>query len=198
MNARPIDPSPHSVVVPADSRVLSISEISSDSSLIVKSLHYSLGEFLTGYPIRLTGEELAALKRNPENSLYQVILYLAPGDYHRFHSPADFEVVNREKLGGSLFPVNEKCLLREKNKVYEKNYRVILEGRYWGGYMMMGMVGAFNVGSISIHPASSFKKGEEVGMFSLGSTIIMIFEAPKGHKLKISEGQKVRYADLMF
>lgn len=50
---RPI-PAESSLLVPADSRILSISEITSDSSFIVKNLTYSLGEFLTGSPIKLT------------------------------------------------------------------------------------------------------------------------------------------------
>lgn len=106
--------------------------------------------------------------------------------------------MNREQLGGSLYQVNEKWLKKLNGKVYEKNHRVLLEGRYSGGYLMMGMVGAFNVGSIITHEANQFKKGDEVGYFALGSTIIMIFEAPKDHQFKISTGSKVQYSDIIF
>ena len=81
-------------------------------------------------------------------------MYLAPGDYHRFHSPTDFNVDNREKIEGLLLSVNEKTLIKRK-KVYEKNGRFVLNGNYTvNGYdkmfMSMVMVGALNVGRIIV------------------------------------------------
>lgn len=81
---------------------------------------------MTGVNIKMDQHEINALKRNPENSLYQIIFYLAPGDYHRFHSPADFQIVTRTVIPGSLHKVNEKSLRENGGKVYNKNYRVLL------------------------------------------------------------------------
>lgn len=103
---RPIPTDKQHLLVPADSRVLSITEVTADQCMIVKDIKYSLGEFMTGQPITLTADEITALKRKSSNNLYQVIFYLAPGDYHRFHSPSDFEVVNANRFDGSLMSVN--------------------------------------------------------------------------------------------
>ncbi len=90
------------------------------------------------------------MKRNPNNKLQQVIFYLAPGDYHRFHSPANFQVVTVQSQGQSSMEVNEASLRREGGKVYNKNCRVLVEGKYPGGYMLVGMVGAMGVSGIHV------------------------------------------------
>lgn len=84
---------------------------------------------MTGKAEKFTPEEINKLKVNPSNKLYQVIFYLAPGDYHRFHSPTDFFVHTREKIEGLLLSVKEKTLIKKK-KVYEKNCRLVVNGLY--------------------------------------------------------------------
>lgn len=69
------------------------------------------------------------LKKYPSNKLYQAVLYLSPGDYHRFHSPIDYEILKRKVINGYLFSVSEKSLLNRK-KVYEKNARLVLHGKW--------------------------------------------------------------------
>jgi phosphatidylserine decarboxylase len=69
------------------------------------------------------------LKKKSSNKLYQAILYLAPGDYHRFHSPIDYDVLKRKVINGYLFSVSEENLLKRK-KVYEKNARLVLHGKW--------------------------------------------------------------------
>ena len=60
----------------------------------------------------------------------------------------------------------------------------------------MIMVGALNVGRIVVRPGKSFKKGDELGYFNLGSTIVMLIEG-KDLEWKIHEGQKVRFGDII-
>lgn len=110
-------------------------------------------------------------------------MYLAPGDYHRYHSPTDFCIKSREKIEGLLLSVSEKTLIKRK-KVYEKNGRLVLNGTYSTTsspelFMSMVMVGALNVGRIIVQDVEKFNKGSELGYFNLGSTIVMIFEAPE-------------------
>ena len=48
------------------------------------------------------------LKQSPRNEMYQIVIYLAPGDYHRFHSPGEFLVKSRRYFPGDLFSVNPR------------------------------------------------------------------------------------------
>ena len=57
-------------------------------------------------------ESLNKLKKNPANKLYQCVFYLSPGDYHRFHSPADMIVEIRNHIVGYLLPVKESYILK--------------------------------------------------------------------------------------
>ena len=66
-------------------------------------------------------------RKETGTKLYHIIFYLAPGDYHRYHSPYDMIVKNRNHVVGFLKPV--KISYVEKHpEVYEGNERVILVG----------------------------------------------------------------------
>jgi phosphatidylserine decarboxylase len=90
--------------------------------------------------------------------------------------------VKRHRIEGVLLSVNCKSLIRKK-KVYEKNGRLVLSGLYAPNpqnkmFMSMVLIGALNVGRIIARDCEEFPRGCEMGYFNLGSTIIMIFEAP--------------------
>lgn len=156
------------------------------------------------------------------HSLYFAVVYLAPGDYHRFHSPTNWVVEKRRHFAGELFSVSPYVAKRLAN-LFVLNERVVLFGRYRYGFMSMTPVGATNVGSIKIafdkdlktntlnreKPEHGFveatyknssrilgghplKAGQEMGGFSLGSTIVLVFEAPNNLRFTIEEGQKVQ------
>lgn len=130
-------------------------------------------------------EQINALKLGRNNKLYQVVLYLAPGDYHRFHSPTELSVVSKTPIGGRHMSVNEKTLARKK-KVYEKNARLCLTGTWSEGFLAMVMVGALNVSKIVMSEQLRFRKGDEIGYFNLGSTIVLLFEAKNVLEWKVS------------
>lgn len=118
---------------------------------------------------------------------------------------------------GHLAPVKISHVESTPN-VYETNERVALFGRYPFGFMSIIMVGALNVGSMTLNYDPTFctndnnfqrefnstyyddkhiqlNKGEELGMFKFGSTVVMIFEA-KEINWKVKEGDKCRWGEI--
>ena len=165
-------------------------------------------------------------------ALYYIVVYLAPGDYHRFHSPASWVAEKRRHFAGELYSVSP-YLQRTLPGLFTLNERVVLLGRWRWGFFSFTPVGATNVGSIKINfdrelrtnslttdtaadraaeeasnrgePYSGFaeatygeaskvlgghalRKGEEMGGFKLGSSIVLVFEAPKGRRQSFDEG----------
>ena len=165
-------------------------------------------------------------------TLYYLVVYLAPGDYHRFHSPVSWVVSQRRHFAGELYSVSP-YLVRTLPGLFTLNERVVLLGRWRHGFFSYTPVGATNVGSIVVNfdrelrtnslttdtdadraaeaakergePFSGFaeatyegssailgghalKRGEEMGGFQLGSSIVMVFEAPKGLRKSFDEG----------
>lgn len=165
-------------------------------------------------------------------ALYYIVVYLAPGDYHRFHSPCSWVVESRRHFAGELYSVSP-YLQRTLPGLFTLNERVVLLGRWKWGFFSYTPVGATNVGSIKINfdrelrtnslttdteadraaekaadageaysgfaeatyggasallRGHALKRGEEMGGFQLGSTIVMVFEAPKGRRPTFDEG----------
>ncbi|XP_039142007.1 phosphatidylserine decarboxylase proenzyme 1, mitochondrial [Dioscorea cayenensis subsp. rotundata] len=138
--------------------------------------------------------------------VFYCVLYLHPGSYHRVHSPVDWNVFVRRHFSGNLFPVNERATRTIKN-LHIENERVVLEGQWREGFMALAAIGATNIGSIQLYIEPEFrtnrpklkllsseppeervydaegtglmlKKGEEVAAFNMGSTVVLIFQAP--------------------
>ncbi|TFK48032.1 phosphatidylserine decarboxylase [Heliocybe sulcata] len=162
------------------------------------------------------------------HSLFFAVVYLAPGDYHRFHSPTAWVVEKRRHFIGELYSVSPYMARRLEN-LFVLNERVALLGRWRYGFFSMVPVGATNVGSIRINfdtalrtnlrqrsrpppgtyteavysAASSILNGqpltpaEEMGGFCLGSTIVLVFEAPKNFRFTVQEGEKVKVGQKM-
>ncbi len=62
---------------------------------------------------------------------------------------------------------------------------MVVNSTWSEGFMSMIMVGAMNVGRIIVNEGSSYEKGDELGYFNLGSTIVMIIEAKDIDKWQI-------------
>lgn len=85
----------------------------------------------------------------PGNALFFCVIYLAPGDYHRFHSPTNWVVQKRRHFAGELFSVSPYFVKLLQN-LFVLNERVVLLGKWKHGFFSMTPVGATNVGSIHI------------------------------------------------
>ncbi|KAF6790348.1 Phosphatidylserine decarboxylase proenzyme 1, mitochondrial [Colletotrichum sojae] len=161
-----------------------------------------------------------------KTSLYYAVIYLAPGDYHRFHSPTNWVVESRRHFAGELYSVSP-YLQRTLPGLFTLNERVVLLGRWRYGFFSYVPVGATNVGSIKINfdrelrtnslttdtaadraaeeaarrgepyhgyaeatyasasrvlGGHALRRGEEMGGFQLGSTVVLVFEAPTERK----------------
>ncbi|KAF2714933.1 phosphatidylserine decarboxylase, partial [Pleomassaria siparia CBS 279.74] len=84
------------------------------------------------------------------SALYYCVIYLAPGDYHRFHSPVSWVVESRRHFAGELYSVSP-YLQRTLPGLFTLNERVVLLGRWKWGFFSYTPVGATNVGSIKIN-----------------------------------------------
>jgi len=150
--------------------------------------------------------------------LFYCSLYLGPGDYHWFHSPTEWTVEHRRHIPGHLFSVNPR-ILRTVEGIFNFNERVLLSGHWENGIFLYGAIGAYNVGSvkldfkteIDLQTNKSFinekfkdrvygsgillKRGDTVGRFELGSSIVLVFTAPKDFQFTVQPGQKLKYGE---
>jgi len=144
---------------------------------------------------------LAALLGDPEEGRRftggsYATLYLSPRDYHRFHAPLPGTILGWRYVPGHLWPVNRPSV-RGVPELFAVNERVILHLETPVGRVAMIAVGATCVGRIRLsfddlvtnagRSASRVRydlprpvrKGEELGMFEMGSTVILVFEPGK-------------------
>ena len=77
------------------------------------------------------------------------MIYLSPSNYHHIHTPVDLSIEERVHVPGQLLPVKSYYASKVKG-LFTLNERVVLNGKWKEGFFSLGMVGAFNVGSIRI------------------------------------------------
>ncbi|KAM6987147.1 phosphatidylserine decarboxylase proenzyme, mitochondrial isoform 1-T1 [Aplochiton taeniatus] len=223
--ARPVCDS-HCVISPADGKILHFGRVRNCEVEQVKGVTYSLETFLGPHTISRDEEDPSSfqdlLVTKEGNELFHCVVYLAPGDYHCFHSPTDWRVAHRRHFPGSLMSVNPG-VARWIKELFCHNERVVLSGEWTHGFFSLTAVGATNVGSIRIYfdkelrtnspryskgsfndfsyvsnnngEGVSMRKGEHLGEFNLGSTIVLLFEAPSDFTFNLKAGQKIRYGE---
>jgi phosphatidylserine decarboxylase len=137
------------------------------------------------------------------------IVYLSPQDYHRVHSPQDGLIRKITYCPGRLWPVFPAATRKIPN-LFDRNERLVFFMETAQGSAAMVMVGAFGVGrmSTSLHPAVTnvpgvseggieldpprkVVRGEELGRFELGSTVILLWEG-RGLDWEHSSGDRPR------
>lgn len=199
-------------VCPVDGKVLHFGSLVDGKLEQVKGVPYSLKAFV--------GPKSSTFSHPDDNEdvhkteLFYCVLYLGPGDCHHFHSPTEWSVEARRHFHGKLYSVSPWVLKRFKD-VLSTNERVTLFGRWKYGCFTLTAVGAYNVGSIVIHfdeelqtnrqgakqnnfdekvfvgKNATLSRGDHVGWFSMGSAVVLIFEAPHEFRFHIQPGQKV-------
>jgi phosphatidylserine decarboxylase len=197
---RPLDSDSASLLSPVDGTIEARGQIDSGCLLQAKGRSYKLSALLAD-------EDLAV---HFEGGLYAT-LYLSPKDYHRIHSPISADIIGYTYIPGELYPVNPAAVLHV-DSLFAVNERLVthLESERFGR-MALVMVGATNVGHMrvmyddsvqtnmgakeivrkSYAPAKTIERGDELGVFEMGSTVILIMES----KLSLSEfslGEAIR------
>ncbi|XP_075993428.1 phosphatidylserine decarboxylase proenzyme, mitochondrial isoform X3 [Genypterus blacodes] len=221
------------LISPADGRILHFGRVKNSEVEQVKGVTYSLENFLGPQMGRSNSSSPSfrdGLLSSPGNELFHVVVYLAPGDYHCFHSPTDWRVELRRHFPGVLMSVNPG-VARWVKELFCLNERVALTGQWQHGFFSLTAVGATNVGSIRVYfdqelhtnapryskgsfvdrsyvangnskaagggEGVSLQKGEALGEFNLGSTIVLLFEAPADFSFNLQPGQLIRVGEAL-
>ncbi len=154
------------------------------------------GELLQAKGIRYSFEALAGACADPafEGGPFATV-YLSPKDYHRVHVPLDGRLVRTAALPGKLFSVNATTEAHVEG-LFAVNERLASLFETPHGKMLVVMVGAMIVASIETvwdGPASPYRetvvsahdrpfaKGDEMGRFLLGSSVVLAFERGRVH-----------------
>jgi phosphatidylserine decarboxylase len=188
--AREIDRDPRAVLSPADGRIESMARIEDGGTFLVKGREYSVDELVGG------AREARRLRGG-----VGFVVYLSPRDYHRVHAPVSGQIRRIHSMPGDYFPVNA-IGMRHVDNLFCRNRRVAIEIDADGGLgrVTVVMVVAMIVGRITtvgsdardvpfgLHtfdPPLRVARGEELGVFHLGSTAVVLVEPPRQR----SEGQ---------
>ena len=180
--ARP--PADADFLCPVDGAISQFGAIERDQIFQAKGHSYSTTALVGG------GRDLAA---QFENGSFAT-LYLSPRDYHRIHMPCDGKLTRMIYVPGALFSVNPTTA-RGVPGLFARNERVVCVFETATGPFVLTLVGATIVGSMAtvwhgvVNPPRPgvvrewrydeqnivLKKGDEMGRFLLGSTVVMLF-----------------------
>jgi phosphatidylserine decarboxylase len=195
--ARAVDPDPRVVVSPADGRIESMGPIDEGGTFRVKGRPYAVAE--------LVGDAQEARRFLGGGGC---VVYLSPRDYHRVHSPVSGTIRRIRSMPGDYYPVNA-IGVRHVHNLFCRNRRVSIEIDSEGGLgrVTVVMVVAMIVGRITtlgidardvplgdhrFDPPLAVERGEELGIFHLGSTAVVLVERRAAGSWLVGEGP-VRY-----
>jgi phosphatidylserine decarboxylase len=189
---RTICPNEHALASPADGRIEAIGPVDLEGTLLVKGRPYRVRDLIG------TAED----EKRYEGGQFAVV-YLSPRDYHRVHAPVSGRITCVRSMPGDLFPVNS-IGERHVPSLFSKNRRVaIVVDTEKLGRVTVVMVGAMIVGRITvsvlpgydvplgehaIDPPQAVAKGDQIGIFHLGSTAIVFAERGAGSPFRRSTG----------
>lgn len=199
---RPLCAESNALLCPVDGRVQEFGTLSKNTLVQAKGVDYTLEQLI---PTTIASQFVDG---------HFITYYLAPYDCHRIFSPVSGEITGVCHVPGLLYPVREPCISQVPG-LYTQNERVITYIQTSKGKVAVVKVGALNVGHISTPFDPSIRsnlphlqrlekeypqpipiqKGEWLGTFHLGSTVVLIFEKdmiiPDWHYGSVQYGQKI-------
>jgi phosphatidylserine decarboxylase len=200
---RPVNPAPEAIVSPVDGRVLLAARCPEGRLTLPGGQTCHVGHLLGEVRLPLDVEV--------------AVLYLAPPDYHRIHHACEGEVRAVCYAPGRLWPVFPGAV-RRVPALFERNERMVVQATHANGIDFASvLVGAFGVGRISLslwdrvsnegpatpelfrfEPPVSVNRGQEMGRFHMGSTVVLVFPAGEmaweiraGDRLRV--GQRIAH-----
>ena len=198
-SARPIG---RGFVSPADGLVIDAGTLGADSRLRVKGQDLSVDRIVNGraYDLDLSAYVGGAY----------AIVFLTPRGYHHVHMPASAVVRDVRWIPGRFFPQNPAALAHVE-RVYERNERAVLRCALDDGReFLLVLVGASLIGGIHLAAMAradwaiegpvrverSYAKGDPIGYFSFGSTVIVFL--PRGASERVHLGAEVHMGEPLF
>ncbi|MBT3697585.1 MAG: phosphatidylserine decarboxylase [Gammaproteobacteria bacterium] len=196
-----IDNNVNSIVSSCDGKVLEYGKIKNNTILQVKGKTITINELLDN--------------DKKTNGIYKdgsfVTIYLSPKDYHRVHNPYSGKLIRTIQVPGRLFSVATHAVKYIK-KLYSRNERLVCSFRNNDINFSVIFVAAINVSSIEVawkgevsppmpkktiatdyeKKKINMEKGEEVGMFKSGSTVILLFDSKAKLNSNLKRGKYVR------
>jgi phosphatidylserine decarboxylase len=183
---RPVADAADAIVSPVDGCISQIGDINNDMVFQAKGFDYSLNSLFGG------ARDLAQLFTNGKFAT----IYLAPKDYHRVHIPMQGTLRETIYIPGKLFSVSQQTV-SSIPQLFSRNERLVCVFDTEVGAMAVIFVGAMLVGNIvtawNKTPASRviqrlsyessaplvFQRAAELGFFTMGSTVILLFQQDK-------------------
>jgi phosphatidylserine decarboxylase len=198
--ARAVDPDPTAIVSPADGSVESRGPIDAEGKRVVTGRPYSVAE--------LVGDDREAARFVGGQGC---VVYLSPRDYHRVHAPVAGTIARIRSMPGDYYPVNA-IGVRHVANLFCRNRRVSIEidapalGRVTVVMVVAMIVGRITtvgvdapdvpLGDHAFRPPLAVAAGDEIGVFHLGSTAVVLVEKRAAGAWLVGEGP-VRYGQAL-
>ena len=203
--ARQVDPDHRALVSPADGRIEGFGQLTEDAELVVKGTRYTAADLL--------GDAREAVRY--EGGHYFVV-YLSPKDYHRVHAPTSGSIQNARYVPGTLFPVN-RIGSEYIPQLLARNERIsVLQRSGVHGPVTTILVGAIGVGRVGLafddlqtnsgyaigtrsyaDAPVPMDRGDELGVFHLGSTVVVITPPECTLDTELEVGASIRMGQAM-
>ena len=194
--ARPLPTDDDAIICPVDGTVSQSGRIANGQLLQAKGWRYSCAALAHELADGFAGGSFATF-------------YLAPKDYHRVHCPSSGVLSAAKAIPGALFSVNS-ATETEVEGLFCRNERLACRLRTAKGNLLIVLVGALIVASIEVPwpgprspyqaselctPNTSLARGDELGRFLLGSTVILCVPPHSCRLADLQPGQSVRMGE---